>query len=85
LCRTKNQERSEKGKKGRAKMNKLQEKRKAKGLSQSQLAEASGVNIRTLQHYESGHRDISIASARTVLKLAKALDTTVEELIRKDD
>ncbi len=61
--------------------NKLQQKRIAKGFSQSVLSKVSGVPLRTIQHYESGERDISIASARTVSNLAKALDTTVEELI----
>lgn len=62
-------------------MNKLQKTRNAKGLSQSQLAKASGVSVRTLQNYEIGRRELSKAPAEIVLKLAKALDSTVEELI----
>ena len=40
---------------------KLQKLRQAAGLSQSQLAEAAGVNVRMYQKYEQGDRDISKA------------------------
>lgn len=66
-------------------MNKLQEMRNAKGLSQSQLAKASGVSVRTLQNYEIERRQLSKAPAEIVLKLAKALDSTVEELIDNEE
>lgn len=51
------------------------------GLTQSQLAEASGVNARMIQHYEQGAKDINAAGALTVYKLAQALDCTVEDLL----
>ena len=55
--------------------------RKESGLTQSQLSEASGVNVRMIQHYEQGVKDINGASALTVYRLAEALGTTVGELL----
>lgn len=62
-------------------MSKLQTIRKAKGLSQSQLANASGVNRRTLQDYEQGSKDINKVAGITLYKLAQALDCTIEDLL----
>ena len=63
-------------------MKNLQKIRKQVGLSQSQLAELSGVSLRMIQKYETGDRDINNASAITVLKLAQALKVNVEDLIQ---
>lgn len=62
-------------------MNKLQEKRKEKGLSQSQLADASGVNVRMIQYYEQGAKDIRKAQVETVYKLAHTLGCLIEDII----
>ena len=51
------------------------------GLTQKQLSERSGVNLRTLQQYESQSKDINKASGVILLSLAKALDCSVEELL----
>jgi DNA-binding transcriptional regulator YiaG len=51
------------------------------GLSQSQLAEKSGVSVRVLQNYEQGERDLAKAAAGTVVRLAQAVGVTVEELL----
>ena len=51
---------------------KLQKIRVGKGLSQSQLAKASGVAVRTIQHYERGVRDIDGAKLDTICKLCLA-------------
>ena len=64
-------------------MNSLQKIRKQVGLSQSQLAELSGVSIRMIQKYETGERNINNASAITVYKLAQTLKVNVEDLINK--
>ena len=61
----------------------LQEIRKARGLSQRQLAEASGVNVRVLQHYEQGFKDINKAAAETVKALADALGVRMEDLLEE--
>lgn len=62
-------------------MSKLKEKREQAGLSQSQLAAASGVNKRSIQNYEIGHKDINKAWAILVYRLAKGLDCNVEDLL----
>lgn len=53
--------------------------RENRGWSQSQLAEASGINIRSIQLYEQRVNDIDRAQARTVYRLASALTCSVEE------
>ena len=62
-------------------MSKLQEFRKDAGLSQSKLAACAEVNVRMIQHYEQGVKDINKAEAMTVYKLARALHCTVEDLL----
>ena len=51
----------------------LQAARMAAGLSQSQLAKASGVPVRTLQQYEQGQKNINHARADYVIALARVL------------
>ena len=55
--------------------------REEKGMSQSSLSEKSGVNIRTIQAYEQGLKDINKAQVVTVLQLAEALECDVYEII----
>lgn len=50
-------------------------------LSQSMLAEKSGVNVRIIQSYEQGIRDINKAQFSTVAKLAEALGCNPMELL----
>lgn len=57
--------------------------RTSNNLSQSQLAELSGVNVRMIQSYEQGNKDINKAQVITVYKLAEALKVSVEDLIEK--
>ena len=68
---------------------KLQQQRKRCGYSQRDLAEKSGVNLRTLQQYELKTKDISKASVQTVLALSNVLGCRVEDLMEysteKDD
>lgn len=52
--------------------------RKARGLTQVQLAEQLGVAQQTLAHYEAGRLRLL---ASTLAKLADVLETPVEELI----
>lgn len=51
------------------------------GLSQSELAELSGIPVRTIQQYEQNQKNINVAKVETVVKLAKTLNTSVERLI----
>ena len=60
---------------------KLQAKRKERGLSQSQLAEASGVNVHTLQKYEIGEKDLNGAKLATLLRLCIALDCRLIDIL----
>lgn len=55
--------------------------RELNGFSQTTLAETSGVNLSTIRGFECNHRDINMASAITVYKLATALGVRMEELI----
>lgn len=62
-------------------MTNLKKIREATGFSQAKLAEASGVNVRMIQYYEQGAKDIDAAAALTVYRLAQALNCTVEDLL----
>lgn len=55
----------------------------AYGLSQSELAERSGVNVRVIQSYEQRLRDINKAQFSTVVALARALECEAEDLMDK--
>lgn len=54
------------------------------GLSQSELAKKSGVNLRTIQGYESGNRDLYKAAGETLLRLARSLGCSIEDLLGVD-
>lgn len=62
-------------------MTQLKKVREATGLSQAKLAERSGVNVRMIQHYEQGRKDLNVAAAITVYRLAQALECKVEDLL----
>ena len=62
-------------------MSKLQDRRKAAGLSQSKLADKVPMSVRTLQHLEAGSLDINKAAAITVWRLAVVLECQVEDLL----
>lgn len=63
------------------KNSKLQNTRLAAGLSQSQLAAAAGLNVRMLQYYEQGVKDINGAKLATLLKLCLALDCKLGDIL----
>lgn len=58
-------------------MSKLKERREALGLTQRQVAEIIGVKYQSYQRYENL---VIIPNAQIAVKVAKALNTTVEEL-----
>ena len=62
-------------------MNNLKEMREKRGLLQKDLAEKSGVTLRSIQAYEQGTKDINKASVSTVIALAKALRCDVYDII----
>ncbi|MBO7426828.1 MAG: helix-turn-helix transcriptional regulator [Clostridiales bacterium] len=53
------------------------------GLSQSKLAEASGVPVRTIQQYEQRRKNINKAQGEYLLMLASALSCDPTDLIEK--
>lgn len=61
--------------------NKLKSARMAAGLTQQQLADASGVNIRQIRRVELGTSETGNMSARNLLAIAKALNVDPEKLI----
>ncbi|MCR5100368.1 MAG: helix-turn-helix domain-containing protein [Butyrivibrio sp.] len=62
-------------------INRLQMYRKLLGISQSTLAKESGVNLRTLQQYEIGAKDIHKASASTLDSLCMVLKCDIKDLL----
>ena len=59
----------------------LSEIRKARGFTQQQLSDASGVSLRMIQLYEQRQNDINKAQVNIVLSLAKALGCELEDII----
>ena len=55
--------------------------REYKGLSQSELAEKSGVTKRQIEAFEQGFRDINKAQLVTALSLAEALEVDIYDII----
>lgn len=58
--------------------------RNASGLTQKELAELAGVNLRTLQQYEIGSKDINKASGKTINSLALALHCNFYDVMELD-
>ena len=61
----------------------LKELRTFANLSQSELAQQAGVSVRTIQQDEQRRKDINKAQTETLLKIARALVCTVEDLVEK--
>ncbi|MCC8049402.1 MAG: helix-turn-helix domain-containing protein [Clostridiales bacterium] len=59
----------------------LQAQRKRAGLTQSQLAGKANVNLRTLQQYELGAKNINKASFQTVMALCNALGCQAKDIL----
>ena len=59
----------------------LQKIRKARGLTQKQLSELSGVSLRMIQLYEQRQNDINQASGQTINNLARALCCNFYEIM----
>ncbi len=60
----------------------LREAREAAGLTQKQLAEASGVNPRQIRRVEIGEAEAGNLTAKNLLALADALGVDPHDLIR---
>ena len=59
--------------------------RKRAGLSQSQLAEQTGIPVKTIQQYEQRRKDINKAQAEYVVKLSQVLCCKPQELMEIND
>lgn len=64
---------------------KLKELRQARGLSQSQLADKAGINVRVLQHYEQGSKNFDHARIDTLMKICIALNCKLEDVIENPE
>lgn len=64
-----------------ARKSKLHTIRKARGFTQQQLSDASGVALRMIQLYEQKQNDLGKAQVNVVISLAKALGCEIEDLI----
>ena len=53
------------------------------GYTQAELAERSGVSLRSIQMYEQRNKNINKASADVLYRLSKALGCAMEDLIEK--
>ena len=60
---------------------KLKRIRESRGLSQADLANESGVHLRSIQMYEQKVNDIDKAQVQTLYKLSRVLGCTIEDLL----
>ena len=63
---------------------KLQEMRKQKRLSQKQLAEISGVPLRTIQQWECGQRNVDGAALDRLCDICTALNCKIQDIIENE-
>lgn len=62
----------------------LKEIRKSRNMSQSELANMCGINYRTLQDYEQGHKKLMSANGDILMRLSTVLGCTIPELLVAD-
>lgn len=59
----------------------LKELRKLCGMTQKELSERSGVNIRQIQKYESGEYSLNNMTAKTADSISHALGCSIDDLV----
>ena len=59
--------------------------RESRGITRQQLSELSGVNVRMIERYEQGERDINGAKIKTLLRICKALGCNLEDIIDDEE
>ena len=69
------------GKNGASGISNLQKIRKASGMTQKELAEASDTTLRMIQLYEQQQKDINKSQAVTLNKMAHVLGCTAKDLM----
>lgn len=62
----------------------LREIRQRRNMSQSELASMCGINYRSLQDYEQGHKKLLSANGDILLRLSTVLGCTIPELLISD-
>jgi DNA-binding Xre family transcriptional regulator len=60
---------------------KLQQMRLSRNLTQAELAQKTGLNLRTLQYYEQGNKPIESARLDKLLKLCIVLKCKISDII----
>lgn len=63
------------------KINSILYNRSVMGMTQKELSEKSGVNIRQIQKYESGEYDIGNMTLKNAILLSEALECDVRDLL----
>ena len=66
-------------------VSKLQLIRESRELTQKELSEKAGVNLRTLQQYEIRAKNINRAAASTLIALSKTLGCRIEDLLETEE
>jgi DNA-binding XRE family transcriptional regulator len=61
----------------------LQRIRKRAGITQGELANRSGVSVRTIQQYEQRRKDVNKAQLETAMALARALNCQPSQLFER--
>ena len=64
--------------------NPIRQRRDFLGLTQQQLADASGFTFQRISQLERGVRDYRTMQVDTAIRIARALKTTVEKLAERD-
>lgn len=62
----------------------LERARRDAKLTRKQLEEMTGIPERTIEAYEQGKNDINMASVKTALTLAHALNVPIENILNDD-
>lgn len=62
-------------------MSNLKKIRELREMTQAELADKSGVNVRMIQHYEQGTKDIRKSNVITALNLSEALGCDIKEIL----
>ena len=62
-------------------INRILYNRSVMGMTQRELAEKSGVNIRQIQKYESGEYDAGNMTLKNAVALSRVLECSVEDLL----
>ena len=63
------------------KINSILYNRSVMGMTQKELSEKSGVNIRQIQKYESGEYDVGNMTLKNAILLSEALECDVRNLL----